>query len=360
MAEVKPVFKVCVFNTNRDYFDYYANNFEPSVGARVWVPFRKQLRMGVVIGNYLPENPHAGTKSIATIIDEKPLISGELLALCLWVSSYYQSPLSEVIPLALPKKFRSDKNNALPTSDYYQLVVSGAKAHTLLTSRTPRQHALIDFLAAQHAPISKKNVIEAGFNTTQLNALLGKGIVTKQEQNEKPSLSNRPLAAALSLNPEQAIAVKTICTDLQSYQCFLLQGVTGSGKTEVYLQVIEKVLAAGRQVLVLVPEIGLTPQLLTRFRERFNEPMAVIHSNLSDTERQLAWIWAQEESVKLVIGTRAAIFTPMPALGLIVVDEEHDMSLKQMEGVRYSARDTALMRAHVRHIPIILGSATPS
>ncbi len=112
--------------------------------------------------------------------------------------------------------------------------------------------------------------------------------------------------------------------------------------------------------MVLVPEIGLTPQLLSRFRERFNYPMAIIHSGLNDSERQNAWLWAKEEAVKLVIGTRAAIFTPMPALGLIVVDEEHDASLKQMDGVRYSARDTALMRAHVRHIPIILGSATPS
>ncbi len=360
MAQVRPVFKVCVFNTNRDYFDYYADSVEPACGARVWVPFRKQMRMGVVLGRYFPENMHASTKSIASVIDEKPLVSGELLALCLWVSRYYQSPLSEVIPLALPKKLRSDKENAIPTADYYQLTMDVTQAHNLITSRSLRQHALIDFLATQPPLTAKKTIIQAGFNATQLDALLEKNIIIKRIQSQQPLLSNRPLTSPLPLNAEQAEAVEAICTDLQSYHCFLLHGVTGSGKTEVYLQVIAKVLAAGRQVLVLVPEIGLTPQLLTRFRERFNEPMAVIHSNLSDTERQLAWLWAQDESVKLVIGTRAAIFTPMPALGLIVVDEEHDTSLKQMEGVRYSARDTALMRAHVRHIPIILGSATPS
>ena len=360
MAELGCVFRVCIPNTNRNYFDYYADAIEPAIGARVWVPFRKQTRMGVVIGKNVPENPHASTKTIAAIIDEKPLISGELLALCLWVSSYYQSPLSEVIPLALPKKFRGDKDNALPTCDYYQLRMSAENAHALLANYSPRQHALIDFLAAQSTALPKKIIQQAGFNITQLDALIAKGIVEKLIQNQTPLQSSDPLSAALPLNAEQAVAVEAICTDLQSYRCYLLQGVTGSGKTEVYLQVIAKVLAAGRQVLVLVPEIGLTPQLLARFRQRFNEPMAVIHSNLNDSERQLAWLWAQEESVKLVIGTRAAIFTPMPALGLIVVDEEHDTSLKQMEGVRYSARDTALMRAHVRHIPIILGSATPS
>jgi primosomal protein N' (replication factor Y) len=154
--------------------------------------------------------------------------------------------------------------------------------------------------------------------------------------------------------------VERITSALQSYRCFLLQGVTGSGKTEVYLQVVAQVLALGRQVLILVPEIGLTPQLLARFTLRFKVPMAVIHSNLNDTERQVAWQLAKEGLVKLIIGTRAAIFTPLPTLGLIVIDEEHDNSLKQMEGVRYSARDTALMRAHANNIPIILGSATPS
>lgn len=358
MAELKPIFKVCIPKTNRDYFDYYANTQEPALGARVWVPFRKQMRMGVIIGKYIPEHPHANTKAIATILDEKPLVSGELLALCLWVSSYYQSPLSEVIPLALPKKFRGDY--ALPTCDYFQLTLSASEAHSLLTNRSPRQHELIDYFSKHTIPLPKKTIVQAGFTAAQLDALLNRGILIKHAQSEQPVPSLLPPTCPLPLNTEQQVAVETIRAHLHDYRCFLLQGVTGSGKTEVYLQIIANVLAAGRQVLILVPEIGLTPQLLARFRERFNEPMAVIHSSLSDTERQLAWLWAQEEKVKLVIGTRAAIFTPMPALGLIVIDEEHDTSLKQMEGVRYSARDTALMRAHVRHIPIILGSATPS
>lgn len=354
------IVKVSIPHTNRDFFDYYADAIEPCIGARVWVPFRKQTRMGVVVGKELQDTVHASTKSISSIIDNKPLLSGEVLALCHWISSYYQSPLSEVIPLALPKKYRNGDDGELPTSTYYQLTVDAPKAHELLGTRAPRQHQLIDFFVNEQTLLSKKRLLRAGFNTSQLEALVTRGVLGMQTQREKPLPPDVAQKPPLLLNSEQAVAVHTICDHLESYQCFLLQGVTGSGKTEVYLQVIARVLAAGRQVLVLVPEIGLTPQLLARFHERFHEPMAVIHSKLNDTERQLAWLWAKEEDVRIVIGTRAAIFTPMPALGLIIVDEEHDTSLKQMEGVRYSARDTALMRAHLRHIPIILGSATPS
>lgn len=360
VALIKPAFKVCVLNSNRDYFDYYADSIEPCIGARVWVPFRNHIRLGVVIGQYFPNNTHASTKSIATVIDNKPLLSAELLSLCFWISAYYQSPLSEVLPLALPKKYRHGKDDKPPTSNYYHLAMDVDAAYNLLIKRTPRQLALLQFFTTCPEPVAKKNILQAGFSATQLNKLVTRGILSMQVHIEKPLVSTGPTTEPLALNEEQDLAVKTILADLKAYRCFLLQGVTGSGKTEVYLQVIANVLSAGKQVLVLVPEIGLTPQLLARFKDRFQVPMAVIHSNLNDAERQLAWIWAQDEAIKLIIGTRAAIFTPMPGLGLIVVDEEHDPSLKQIEGVRYSARDTALMRAHVRHIPIILGSATPS
>jgi len=315
--------------------------------------------MGVVVAKHFPEHPFAKTKSIARVIDDAPLMSGELLALCHWVSHYYQSPLSEVIPLALPKKYRNGDDCVLPTGLYFRLAVAPQDALHLMTRRAPRQRALVDFIAQEPSPLSKSQLLAAGFNRGLLDALVARKVLDVQCQIEMPVL-NTHLDKPLLLNAEQAFARDTIYEHLDAYRCFLLQGVTGSGKTEVYLHVIAKVLAAGRQVLVLVPEIGLTPQLLARFRARFKEPMVVIHSKLSDTERQQAWLWAKEEGVKLVIGTRGAIFTPMPGLGLIIIDEEHDTSLKQMDGVRYSARDTALMRAHLRHIPIILGSATPS
>ena len=190
--------------------------------------------------------------------------------------------------------------------------------------------------------------------------MVSKNIILKSSLLDLPNKPISQLASPLKLNQEQSTAVDKISQALSSYQCFLLKGVTGSGKTEVYLQVIAKVLKQNKQALVIVPEIGLTPQLLNRFSSRFTEQMQVIHSNLNDTERQQAWQLAKERKVKLIIGTRSAIFTPMPDLGLIVIDEEHDLSLKQMEGVRYFARDTALVRAVNADIPVILGSATPS
>ena len=357
-------YKICIPHTSRDFFDYTAtDNIEPKTGARVWVPFRNKIRLGVVVGHGAPTNDSITLKSIDSIIDNTPLLSSDLLALCRWMSRYYQSPLSEVLPLALPKKYRRGDPCQLPMCEYYQLAISLEQAHLQLGGKARRQHALIDFIAQNNIDkewLSKKAILHAGFNATQIKALLANNIITASEQRIKPIFSTIQPDEALPLNEEQAMAVQTICDSLQSYRGFLLQGVTGSGKTEVYLQVIAQVLAAGKQVLVLVPEIGLTPQLLSRFTARFREPMAVIHSHLNDTERQQAWQLAAEEEVKLIIGTRSAIFTPMPDLGLIVIDEEHDASLKQMEGVRYSARDTALMRAHVANIPIILGSATPS
>lgn len=286
------IYQICIPNTKRDYFDYLADNLNLSIGVRVWVPFRNATRLGLVIGQqHSSACDITALKSITAVIDEQPLLSASILDLCQWVSSYYQSPLSEVIPLALPKKYRTGSTRVLTTL---------------------------------------------------------------------PQRPNQALDQPLTLHEEQTTALNAMAAHLQAYHCFLLQGVTGSGKTEVYLQLISKVLAQEKQVLILVPEIGLTPQLLARFTARFSEPMAVIHSNLNESERQLAWQLARDNVIKLVIGTRTAVFTPMPSLGLIIIDEEHDASLKQMEGVRYSARDTALMRAYIAKIPIVLGSATPS
>lgn len=359
-ARMRPVFKVCIPHTHLDFFDYHAGAFEPTIGARVWVPFRNKTRLGIVVGRQNTENPAITLKSIIEVIDDKPLLPPDILALCQWMSHYYQSSLSEVIPLALPKKYRQGGACQLPHTDFYTLIKSPAEAHQQLGKHAPKQHALIDFMAMQAHPVSKQILSQAGFNTHQRLALCSAGILTLHSQVDIPIVYHEKAGDPLPLNEEQAFAVLTITQHLQAYQCFLLQGVTGSGKTEVYLHVIAEVLALKRQVLILVPEIGLTPQLLERFTARFAVPMAVIHSHLNDTERQAAWQLASENHVQLIIGTRSAMFTPMPALGLIIIDEEHDASLKQMDGVRYHARDAALMRAHAANIPIVLGSATPS
>jgi primosomal protein N' (replication factor Y) len=357
---MEDIYHVCIPHTSRDYFDYAAGGLVPSIGARVWVPFRNQNKLGIVVGKSPVSQTKTPLKNIHALIDEQPLISEELLALCHWIGTYYQSPLSEVLPLALPKKYRQGLPCQLPTADFYQLIIPIEEARTLVPGRARKQVELIEFLHLQSSPVNKSVLTNKGFNSSQLLALMTSGVISLSQQICVPQNPNPLLKPALPLNPEQAVAVMAITEQLHQYQCFLLQGVTGSGKTEVYLQVIAKVLEQGKQVLVLVPEIGLTPQLLSRFTARFNQPIAVIHSNLNESERQVAWQLAKENRVKMIIGTRAAVFTPMPDLGLIVIDEEHDSSLKQMEGVRYSARDTALMRAHSANIPIILGSATPS
>src|SRR3990167_8819685 len=289
--------EVCIPNTKRDSFTYQCGDWHPAIGARVWVPFRAKTCLGVVIAPQEKTNLAASSlKIIAGLIDDKPFLSKSLLNLCLWVSQYYQSPLSEVITLALPKHYRDGKSPLTSPIDYYHLSVK--------------------------------------------------------------STANMELP--LTLNREQDNAVMHITQHLNYNSRFLLHGVTGSGKTEIYLHVVAETLAKQRQVLVLVPEIGLTPQLVARFKARFSASLVTIHSNLNEHERQLAWHQANSGEAQLVIGTRTAIFTPMPNLGLIIIDEEHDSSLKQQEGVRYSARDTALMRAHKEKIPIILGSAKPS
>ncbi|KTD26234.1 Primosomal protein N' (replication factor Y) [Legionella maceachernii] len=359
-TQLKTCYQICIPHTNRDYFDYLADDRQPCIGSRVWVPFRNTTRLGLVIGSNTLEKETSGLKSITSVIDEDPLLNDDLLHLCQWVSSYYQSPLSEVIPLALPKKYRLGKNKELPTCDYYQLIVPGDSAQSCLSAKARKQRALVDFLSQQKDPVGKSVLLKEGFTQTQIDALLALHLISVTQKFALPTPPNPITDHPLLLNEEQTAALNKLTEHLNRYHCFLLQGVTGSGKTEVYLQLIAKVLEQGQQVLVLVPEIGLTPQLLARFSARFDQPMAVIHSNLNETERQVAWQLAQDNIIQLVIGTRTAVFTPMPSLGLIIIDEEHDASLKQMEGVRYSARDTALMRAYSTNIPIILGSATPS
>jgi primosomal protein N' (replication factor Y) len=193
-----------------------------------------------------------------------------------------------------------------------------------------------------------------------LPVLLRQGKAMTLTKSCSDYITQSPSPAAMTLNLEQQQAVNTIVAGSKDFQVFLLDGITGSGKTEVYLQTITAVLHENKQVLVLVPEIGLTPQTIQRFRERVLVPVVALHSGLSERERLNAWGLAKSGEAKIVIGTRSAVFAPLPHLSLIIVDEEHDLSFKQQEGFRYHARDVAIMRAHFANIPIILGSATPA
>ncbi|WP_419419676.1 primosomal protein N' [Legionella sp. D16C41] len=349
---------VCIPHTNHDYFDYLAQDISPEVGARVWVPFRNQKRLGFIVGTTTCAEVTRPLKAIYSVIDKQPIITAEILNLYQWVSTYYQSPLSEVLPLAVPKKLRQGYSLQAPLTEVYALRLAANEAYSLLNKNALKQRALIHFLE-QNNKVTRSELLQAGFTKAQLDKLIQLNIILNEQVLALPAPSSTK-TEPLTLNSEQAVAVEAIKQHLTNYHCFLLQGITGSGKTEVYLQIITEVLAQGKQVLILVPEIGLTPQLLKRFSARFTNQIVTLHSKLNETQRYNAWFAAAHNIARLVIGTRTAIFTPMPKLGLIIIDEEHDASLKQMDNVRYSARDTALMRAYQVNIPIILGSATPS
>lgn len=354
------VIKVCVPNTHHDAFDYLATGEPPLRGARVLVPFRNKTRIGIVLGEGDADCAPKALKAIEQTLDTTPCMPEDVLRLCEWAAGYYQSPLSAVIPLALPKHLREGHAAAAEITEHVTLALNTVDAHAKIPARAGRQHALIDWLAAQATSVTQSAILAAGFNQTLIMRLKDAALLHTETRTEYPPVISAKAHPPPLLHPEQTIAIDSVRKAFGRFESFLLQGVTGSGKTEVYLQVIADVLARGQQALVLVPEIGLTPQLLARFAGRFKESMVVLHSSLSEGERRRAWLHARDGRARLIIGTRTAVFVPLQNPGLIVIDEEHDTSLKQMDGVRYSARDVALWRARQLSIPIILGSATPS
>ncbi len=324
------------------------------------VPFGRRTLIGIALGiGNESKIPISELRSIAEVIDVEPLLSASFLQLLEWAAHYYHCPIGEVLTAALPVHFR--KRDALKPveSQSWSVTPAGVHANPDILKRAPLQRRIL--LALQSSPqgLTTRNLgaLSRGWRTT-VKTFATRGWISPVERD--PFLPQRvELVPAPTLTQSQAVAVQAIL-DARGFKPFLLYGVTGSGKTEVYIRVVEGVLARGDQVLVLVPEIGLTPQLVTRFRQRFRAPLAVLHSDLTDQERARAWISAQAGKAQIVIGTRSAILTPLPRLGAIVVDEEHDPSYKQQEGFRYSARDVAIMRARRESIPIVLGSATPS
>ena len=206
--------------------------------------------------------------------------------------------------------------------------------------------------------IAGKALVEAGFSRAMINKLAELEVITRVSAATRRALAAK--APALDASAEQHAAIDAIEAAAGRFEVLLLEGVTGSGKTEIYLQAIEKTLRYGRQALVLIPEISLTPQTEKRFRDRFNAPLVTLHSGLTDKQRLAAWMSAKTGDAKIILGTRSAIFTPLRNPGVIILDEEHDQSYKQQDGFRYSARDLGVIRARQEDIPIILGSATPS
>ena len=325
------------------------------------VPFGRQELIGVVLGIATQsELPRDKLKFIRRSLDSEPLLPAKLMELLVWASAYYHHPIGEVMATALPVPLRRGMPAIAAGEKRYALTEAAHQLPPDAFKRSPLQQSLVQALKAHAEGLNAARLAEVARNWRDaIKRLTARGLIRiTEEPCLPPRLAGRH--SAPQLTPAQQAAGAAILAASGEFQCLLLLGVTGSGKTEVYLRAIEAVIARGEQVLVLVPEIGLTPQLVTRFEGRLNAPVAVMHSGLNDSERLCAWQMARTGQAAVVIGTRSAVFTPMPKLALIIIDEEHDASFKQQDGFRYHARDVAIKRARLENLPVLLGSATPA
>ena len=350
----------------RQTFDYVlpARMDLPPDGARVRVPFGRQEQIGICVGSSASTPvPEDKLRAALECLDNEAPLPPALFRLCLWAADYYQHPLGEVFDTALPVLLRQGEPLAPPGELRWRLTRLG-ELFPLdgAIRRAPRQLQALVLLREHPEGMIPPLLTGLGIERPTLLAMEKKGLLEcitlappGQEQHAQ-GLREPPLP----LNAEQATAVTALEARHGQFHPFLLFGITGSGKTEVYLQAIAAVLARGEQALVLVPEIGLAPQTVARFRARFQAEIAVLHSGRNERERLDAWRAARSGRAGIVIGTRSAVFTPLARPGLIIVDEEHDLSFKQQDGFRYHARDLAVRRAQLENVPVLLGSATPS
>jgi primosomal protein N' (replication factor Y) len=347
-------------------FDYLPPSPAPEQiepGTRVMVPFGRRRLVGVVIsGSDSSELAEERLKPVLQVLDERPVFDRSAVELLEWAADYYHHPIGEVLATALPKAMRAGAR-AVAAEERWIATAEGLEAYSQGEPRRARmQRAVLDYLATRETASAAEIASQLPNWRDAARLLVARGWIASVETPvSRADRTASVRAEGPQLAPEQSTAVESVGAALDRFAPFVLHGVTGSGKTEVYLRLVERVLLGGRRALVLVPEIGLTPQLVGRFRERFDAPMCVLHSALTDSERLHAWRDAFSGHARIVIGTRSAVFAPVPGLGLIIVDEEHDASFKQHEGgFRYSARDLAVVRAQRANVPILLGSATPA
>lgn len=358
------VLNVAIPSPLRRFFDYlppdsYSDSASISPGTRVKVPFGNRELIGLIVSTSTETDvPQSKLKAAIDILDNEALLPNYLFDLALWAADYYQHPAGDALLQSLPVYLRKGAPCEAAHTYLWHITKDADKAK--LGSNAYKQLAVFDLIASHPQGISNEAIRAEGGQLAQLNALVEKQLIEQRViLHTLPKADHLLREAELPLNNEQHIALTAINAQ-QSFQSFLLDGITGSGKTEVYLQAIHHVLKQGKQALILVPEIGLTPQTVQRFRHRFRVPVEVLHSNLTDKQRFDAWMNTKQGFAPITIGTRSAIFTPMKEPGIIIVDEEHDSSFKQQEGFRYSARDLAVVRAHSENIPLVLATATPS
>lgn len=381
---LSPVLRVAIGVPLYRLFDYLppANVEESRLlpGIRVEVTFGRSKKIGYVAEiSRESDLPIEKLKPVEKIVDDSPLLSAADLALIQWASGYYHHPIGEVFESAFPAALRKGQAVFSPApATRYVLTECGLEAQQERLKRTPRQLQLFMFFQQFHPQALTERDLKNWHNNWRVpvNALVAKALIRPAADNavtpqqyylhgtdkagQTANVHDPVGEASLLPNSEQQSAIDSVIGHLHAFAVFLLEGVTGSGKTEVYMQIIRSVLEHGKQVLVLVPEINLTPQLEQRFRQRFPVAMALSHSGLTDKQRLEAWVGMQTGAGSILLGTRSALFTPLKNPGLIILDEEHDSSFKQQEGFRFSARDAAIMRGKLLGVPVLLGSATPS
>ena len=347
------------------FFDYlYAPDLTPIVGGRVLVPFGSQKRVGIVVD--LPASSDVAKeklKPIIDVLDTESLFNSTTWDWLAWSANYYRAALGDVLFQALPVKLRNGESAVKNDRTFWRITDLGKQALELgALKRAKKQIEALNLLLTQDLEKGNNEISSAIWSALKGKDYVEEIIVPTEQKSWQQALGDNPLVNLdnrLTLNKQQALAFSQLLFQ-EGFNVWLLEGVTGSGKTEIYLQYIEEVLKKGKQVLVLVPEIGLTPQTVRRFQARFNVEIDVLHSNLNDTQRLNVWERARTGQSAIVIGTRSALFTQFSDLGLIILDEEHDGSFKQQDGWRYHARDLGIVLAQKLNIPILLGSATPS
>jgi len=347
------------------FFDYlYPPNLMPIVGGRVLVPFGSQKRVGIVVD--LPASSDVAKeklKPIIDVLDAESLFNSTTWDWLAWSANYYRAALGDVLFQALPVKLRNGESAVKNDRTFWRITDLGKQAlESGELKRAKKQIEALNLLLTQDLKKGNNEISSAIWSALKGKDYVEEIIVPTEQKSWQQALGDNPLVNLdnrLTLNKQQALAFSQLLFQ-EGFNVWLLEGVTGSGKTEIYLQYIEEVLKKGKQVLVLVPEIGLTPQTVRRFQARFNVEIDVLHSNLNDTQRLNVWERARTGQSAIVIGTRSALFTQFSDLGLIILDEEHDGSFKQQDGWRYHARDLGIVLAQKLNIPILLGSATPS
>jgi len=364
-----PAARVLIDGPSELVFDYEIPPHMPIVvGCRVRVPLRRKDATGTVLE--ITPTPQASftLREVSSLIDPKPLITPAMMKLAHWIASYYVAPMEQVMRALLPESVRQDSHSEKVRKVATLTKLPDEEALTKLAKRAPKQHILLSLL--QGAPEKTLSLKDLGGSnvSSSIKALVKHGYIDISEETvrrdpdeEQEFVESHPLA----LNPEQTIALSSIIEQMEAVKPkpILLHGVTGSGKTEVYLQAVQHTLDKGQNAIILIPEISLTPQTVQRFKSRFakmQDEVAVLHSHLSQGERFDEWHRIRNGKARIVIGARSAIFAPIQKLGLIIVDEEHENTYKQETSPRYHGRDIAVLRANMEQCSIVLGSATPS